>query len=135
MMKLSEAVAAFIDEQRVARIATVTPTGAPHIVPICVARDGDTLVIASESSAGKVLNLRGDPHAVVCFDEYSEDWSRLKQVIVEGRAELIAMGPEFAGGRDLLYDKFEQYETDFPIEEGGTLILRIEADRVSASGL
>jgi hypothetical protein len=45
------------------------------------------------------------------------------------------MGPEFARGRELMYDKFEQYETDFPIQEGGTLILRIEADRVSASGL
>jgi nitroimidazol reductase NimA-like FMN-containing flavoprotein (pyridoxamine 5'-phosphate oxidase superfamily) len=134
-MKLSELVAAFIDAQRVARIATVTPSGAPHVVPVCVVRDGDTLVIASESSAGKVLNLRGDPHAVVCFDEYSEDWSQLKQAIVEGRAELIAVGPEFVRGRELMYEKFEQYETDFPIQEGGTLILRIEADRVSASGL
>jgi nitroimidazol reductase NimA-like FMN-containing flavoprotein (pyridoxamine 5'-phosphate oxidase superfamily) len=135
MMRLSDPTAAFIDAQRVARMATVTPTGAPHVVPICVARDGDVLVIATETSAGKVLNLRGDPHAVVCFDEYDEDWSKLRQVIVEGRAELFASGPEFVRGRELMYEKFEQYETDFPIEEGGTLILRIEADRVTTSGL
>ena len=37
---LTEAEAAFIDAQRVARLATADAEGNPHVIPICYAFDG-----------------------------------------------------------------------------------------------
>ena len=41
-MNEAEAREAFA-KARVARLATLTPDGAPHIVPICFAVDGDVI--------------------------------------------------------------------------------------------
>jgi nitroimidazol reductase NimA-like FMN-containing flavoprotein (pyridoxamine 5'-phosphate oxidase superfamily) len=32
-----------VEDARVAHLATVDPTGRPHVVPVCFALDGDTL--------------------------------------------------------------------------------------------
>ncbi len=38
---LTEAEAAFIDAQRVARLATADAEGNPHVIPVCYAFDGE----------------------------------------------------------------------------------------------
>lgn len=127
--------AAFVEDQRVARLATVHADGTPHVVPISTVLDVDRLVFATERETQKVHNLRGDPHVALVFDEYSEDWGALRQVVVFGRAMVIDSGPEFERGRGLLYEKFEQYEAVAPIEQGESAIVEIRIDRVSADGV
>jgi nitroimidazol reductase NimA-like FMN-containing flavoprotein (pyridoxamine 5'-phosphate oxidase superfamily) len=125
----------FIDAQRVARLASMYADGTPHVVTICPVLDADRVVIATDLSSQKASNIRGDPHVAVVFDEYSEDWGDLRQIVVFGRALLIESGPEFQRDRSLLYEKFEQYEGTAPIEEGTAVIIEIHIDRVSASGV
>jgi len=127
--------AAFIDAQRVARLASVYADGTPHVVPICPVLDVDRIVIATDLGSQKASNIRGDPHVAVVFDEYSEDWSDLRQIVLFGRALVIESGPEFERGRGLLYEKFEQYEDTSPIEEGTAVIIEIHVDRASAAGV
>jgi nitroimidazol reductase NimA-like FMN-containing flavoprotein (pyridoxamine 5'-phosphate oxidase superfamily) len=132
---LSGAAAAFVAPFRVGHLATFSEESGPHVVPISPVLDLDRLVFASEIDTTKVRNIRGNGSVSVCFDAYDEDWSRLRAAIVFGEAYLIGSGPEFERGRNLLYDKFAQYETDAPIEEGSSVIVEVRPDRVVTWGL
>jgi len=128
------APAEFVARQRVGHLATVSAGGEPHLVPISPALDGDRLVFATETDTQKVRNLRGDPHVAICFDEYTETWSSLQQVIVYGRALIVESGPEFLRDRNLLYDKYEQYETEAPIHGPDSVIVEVSIERVTILG-
>ncbi len=125
----------FIDRQRVAYLATVYADGRPHVVPISPVLDMNRLVFATERDTQKVRNLEGDPHVAIGFDEYSEDWSQLKQLIAHGEAYFIDSGPEFERDRTLLYERFPQYPTEAPVEEGSAVIVEVRVDRVVSWGL
>jgi hypothetical protein len=62
-------------------------------------------------------------------DRYDEDWTRLAYVIVEGRADVLTGGAEYARGIDLLVAKYPQYRT-LPLDRAGGLLVRVVADRV-----
>ncbi len=126
--------AAFVASRRVARLGTVYPDGTPHVVPVSTVLDMDRLVFATERDTQKVRNLRGDPHVSICFDEYTEVWGDLQQVIVFGEAYLVRSGPEFARDRQLLYDTYTQYESEAPIEETSSVIVEVRPERVVSSG-
>jgi len=132
---LGGAQAAFMERARVARLGTTMLDGTPHVVPVCPVLDLDRIVIASAFDR-KVANIRDNPAVCIAFDEYSEDWERLQQVIVYGDAYLVESGPEFDRDAALLNEKFPQYPvSSSPIEVGSTVIIEIRIDRVSGSGL
>ena len=132
---LARAQAEFVSRQRVGALATIFADGTPHVVPISTVLDVDRLVFATELNTQKVHNLKGDPHVALAFDEYSEDWAELRQVVIFGRAMVIESGPEFERGRGLLYEKFEQYEAVAPIVQGKSAIVEVRVDRASADGV
>ena len=132
-VELSSDVTAFLKDARVARLATNGPHG-PHVVPVCPVLDRDRVLIATEPTR-KTEHLRADPRVGLAYDDYEEDWSRLRGVSVAGRATLHAAGEVWERGRTLLYEKFPQYETVSPIEPGRTLMIEIELDWVSGGGL
>ena len=132
--ELSPAARALVDAARVARLATITPDGRLHVVPICPALDGERILISSEPNQ-KTRNLEADPRVGLAFDEYDEDWSKLRGVTVSGRATVHRDGPTWDRGRDLLYEKFPQYVGDAPIDRGRTLMIEVELDWVSTAGL
>lgn len=127
-------VADFIARQRVGYLATVYPDGRPHVVPISPVLDLDRLVFATERDTQKVSNLEGNPFVAIGFDEYDEDWTKLRQVVVHGEAYVIDSGFEFERDRTLLYEKYPQYETEAPIVEGASIIVEVRPDRVAAWG-
>jgi PPOX class probable F420-dependent enzyme len=131
----SRAEAAFVADRRVCSLATTYPDGRPHVVPISTVLDLDRLVFASEVDTQKIRNIEGSPMVAISFDEYSEDWSQLRQVIAHGEAFTIDAGFEFERARTLLYEKFTQYETEAPIEEGSSVIVQVRVDRVVSWGL
>jgi PPOX class probable F420-dependent enzyme len=132
---LSRAEADFVARQRVGYLATVYPDGRPHVVPISPVLDLDRLLFATEQDTQKVRNLEGNPFVAIAFDEYDEDWSTLVQVIVHGEAYVIDSGFEFERDRTLLYEKYPQYESEAPIEEGDSIIVEVRPDRVVTWGL
>jgi PPOX class probable F420-dependent enzyme len=131
----TRAEATFVAERRVCSLATIYPDGAPHVVPISTVLDLDRLVFASEADTQKIRNLEGNPMVAICFDEYSEDWSKLRQVIAHGEALVLDGGFEFERARTLLYEKFTQYEREAPIEEESSVIVQVRVDRVVSWGL
>jgi PPOX class probable F420-dependent enzyme len=126
----------FVRWARVARLATVAPDGAPHVVPICPVFDEDDerIVVATESAAAKVRNVLADPRVAIVFDDYLEDWSLLRSVMVRGRARIMGAGPDWHRFRSLTYSKYQQYEPVVPIVEGESVFLEIEVEDIVSSG-
>lgn len=125
--------AVLVGSSRDCFLASVYPDGRPHVVPVSIVLDLERLVFASERDTQKVRNVEGDPSVALCFDEYHEDWSELKQVIAHGQASIIDSGYEFERDRALLYEKYPQYESLAPIEEGSSVIVEVHVDRVTST--
>ncbi|HEY2598654.1 MAG TPA: pyridoxamine 5'-phosphate oxidase family protein [Candidatus Dormibacteraeota bacterium] len=79
----------FLRSQRIARLATVGPSGWPHVVPVMysVGEDG---ALEFDVDGVKLRNLRHEPRAASVIDAMGPK----RGVAVQGRVELI--GPERA---------------------------------------
>jgi PPOX class probable F420-dependent enzyme len=100
-------------EARVARLATVGAEGAPHLVPITFAVEGDRVYFAvdgkpkSSARLRRLRNIEHNPRVSLLIDEYDEDWERLWWVRADGRARILTEGLE--GPRGLLRARYAQY--------------------------
>ncbi len=111
MKPLPHAVRDFIDAARVCRIATVRADGEPHVIPVCPVFDGESTVyvdLGPKSTTG--MALRQDARVAVLIDEYDEDWTKLRKVILKCRAEEVT-GAEKEAAWDGIRRKFPQYTT------------------------
>ncbi|MEO6654015.1 MAG: TIGR03668 family PPOX class F420-dependent oxidoreductase [Ilumatobacteraceae bacterium] len=107
---------------RVARLATVTVDGRPHLVPCCFVVDGDVMftgvddVKAKSTPALRRLdNIGLHPAVSVLVDHYDEDWLALWWVRMDGDARVLdPSAPEARTARRLLAAKYEPYR-DQPI--------------------
>src|SRR5947207_2935611 len=123
-MRLKKSLAKLIAWERVARVATASTAGTPHLVPVCHVLVDGKLYFASDAGARKVKNLKANPRIAVTVDLYSDDWSNLKGVMLQGTTRFIEKGPRFRKIRRLLYAKYPQY----PDEAGGEEVSAAEAD-------
>ena len=108
----SECRAAFA-EARVARLATADAEGAPHLVPITFAVDGDRVYFAvdakpkSSARLRRLRNIERNPQVSLLVDEYDEDWERLWWVRADGRARILT--EQLETPRELLRARYPQY--------------------------
>ncbi|HKX17945.1 MAG TPA: pyridoxamine 5'-phosphate oxidase family protein [bacterium] len=133
-MRLRKDLAKIIAMERVTRIATAGRGGRPHVVPVCHVADNGRVYFATGKDSLKVRHLRANPNISMSVDVYSEDWSLLKGVTVDGSAALIEAGPRFRKLRDLLYRKYPQYPSESAIGEHDSVIVEITPRRVSSWG-
>jgi nitroimidazol reductase NimA-like FMN-containing flavoprotein (pyridoxamine 5'-phosphate oxidase superfamily) len=134
-MRLKKAERAFIEYQRVCRVATVSHEGVPHNVPVCPILDGERIYFASEAGAVKVRNIRQTGRLALTFDVYTEAWSDLKGILVWGSARIIEAGPVFRRVRKLLYQRFAQYERFAALEEHESVLVEVTPTRTFSWGL
>ena len=101
----------------VARLATVTPDGRPHLVPVVFAVDGEVIYTAVDAKPKtpqrlrRLANIDGNPRVSLLVDHYAEDWTRLWWVRVDGVAAIHHDGNAMRIGRDLLRAKYDQYQS------------------------
>ena len=126
----------FAAEGRVARLATVDPAGHPHVVPVVYATNGRAFYSPLDAKPKKrpfarlkrVRNIQANPRVALLIDHYEEDWTRLRFVMVQGRAELLNSGTEWETARTLLETKYPQYRK-LPLPPDGPVI-KIVPDHV-----
>ena len=100
---------------RVARLASITPEGSLHLVPICFVLHGEELYSAVDEkpkrsrSLQRLENVRTHPEVAVLVDHYEEDWSLLWWVRLRGAGRVVERGPELDRALRLLAEKYEQY--------------------------
>ena len=75
----------FLRSQRIARVATVGPTGWPHVVPVMYSVTDDG-ALEFDVDGVKLRNLQAEPRTAMVVDAMGPK----RGVSVQGRAELIA---------------------------------------------
>ncbi|MCM4082873.1 TIGR03668 family PPOX class F420-dependent oxidoreductase [Paractinoplanes hotanensis] len=97
----------------VARLATVGPDGAPHLVPIVFALVTDDVIVSAVDGKPKrsralkrLANIAAEPRVSVLADHYEQDWSRLWWVRADGVARVL---PAYAEGLEALVERYPQY--------------------------
>lgn len=100
----------------VARLATVTPSGSPHLVPVVFAVDGNLVYTAvdgkpkSTQQLRRLANIAENPKVSVLVDSYSDDWTQLWWVRADGTATVHHVGPTAERAFSLLRSKYPQYQ-------------------------
>ena len=102
---------------RVATLATVGADGAPHVVPVTFAIDGDRIVTAVDAKPKRgallrrLANIRANPRVSLLADGYDDDWARLWWVRADGQARIVEEGAQLGPALALLRARYPQYAT------------------------
>jgi len=125
----------FLLTARVAHLATADQYARPHVVPIVFVylephlytpldrkpkRDEDWHALR------RVRNIETNGRVSVVVDEYDEDWTRLRYVLLEGTAEILQTGEERGRAVAALEAKYRQYR-ELPLT--GCPIVRVTIER------
>jgi PPOX class probable F420-dependent enzyme len=107
---------------RLGHLATVRPTGAPHLVPVVFALIERRLVSPVDHKPKRSLrlarldNIRHEGRVTLLVDHYQEDWTGLWWVRVDGVAETLeSIDPASAAA---LTEKYPQYRDNPPTGPG-----------------
>ena len=115
--KEKERERAFISSHRVGRLATVDEEGKPHVIPICYVYNGAYIYSPLDEKPKRVpierlkrvRNIQSRPEVCLVIDRYSEEWSQLGYVLIQGTALLLQAGEEHEEALRLLREKYPQY--------------------------
>ena len=136
-MKLGARSQKLLTAGRIAHLATADQYARPHLVPIVFAWqdvyvftpiDRKPKSVSDWRELRRVRNIEANGRVSVEVDEYSEDWTRLVWVRVDGVAEILTSGASHDLGIQLLEGKYPQYER-MPL--GDAPIVRITIEHVS----
>jgi PPOX class probable F420-dependent enzyme len=126
---------ALLETARVARLGTADAGGQPLVLPVCYAFDGRacySAVDAKPKRHGRLKRLRNiaeNPRVSLAVDEYDEEWTRLRYVVLQGRAQILTAGAEVAHAADLLVAKYPQYRA-LPLDRVAGPVIKIVPERV-----
>jgi PPOX class probable F420-dependent enzyme len=119
---------------RVARLATASGDGKPHIVPFTFALLDEVTIVSAVDAKPKrttalrrLANIAVNPSVAALVDHYSDDWAELWWVRAEGTARVIEAEQESALRRDALSalsTRYLPYREDPPA--GALVVITIE---------
>jgi PPOX class probable F420-dependent enzyme len=136
---LTDAQAEFLLGARRAVLATIRPNGRPRLVPCVFAAslaDGVVLYTALDEKPksvsdpfelGRVRDIRARPQVSLLVDRWSEDWSELSWLRLDGQASVLEPGlAEHGLAVRLLRERYPQYESQ-RIESRPVIRIEVEA--------
>ena len=126
-LDVTQAERAFLAGTRRAVLATMTAAGRPRLVPVCFAVDLDRQPlriytplddkpkrVTDVHDLARVRDIAANPMVALLVDRWSEDWTALGWLRIDGRADLLEpIGSDAAEHRDAvaaLKAKYPQYE-------------------------
>ena len=118
---------------RLGHLATASRDGRPHVVPICFAWVPPLIYSAIDGKPKRTMllrrirNIAETGRAAFVVDRWSEDWTKLAHVLVEGPAEVLEDGQERDEALILLTAKYPQYD-DLRLE--GNPVIKLAAEHV-----
>ena len=102
MSAFTPAEVAYMQSQRLARIATVGRNGQPHVVPVSFRYnpDQDTIDVGGHGFAQrkKYRDIENNPHVAIVIDDLAsiDPW-RPRMIEVRGQADVLPTGGESIG--------------------------------------
>jgi len=113
----------YIEKARVARLATVDTEAFPHLVPVVFAFDTKNFFIPIDEKKKSVKpdrlkrlrNIENNPNVALLLDQYTEDWSQLNFVVIQGMAFILRKETSgdpflFQNINKILTIKYPQYQ-------------------------
>jgi len=108
-------------EARVARLATVSAAGLPHLVPITFAVIGERIVFVvdhkpkSTTRLRRLDNIAAQPAVCVLADLYADDWTRLWWARADGTATVHATDADAIDALAARYPAYAERRPDGPV--------------------
>lgn len=126
-----ERARALFSTARVARLATVSAEGVPHLVPVVFSVCEERIYTAVDDkpkrtrSLRRLENVRARPAVCLLVDHYEEDWEALWWARADGVGRVLAGSePEARGAVALLRERYPQ-------QRGAGAVLAVEVTRWS----
>jgi nitroimidazol reductase NimA-like FMN-containing flavoprotein (pyridoxamine 5'-phosphate oxidase superfamily) len=104
----------------------------PHVVPVSYIFEDDTFYIATDYETKKYENIKNNNRIALAVDVYSP--VNNKAICVQGTAEIIEKGEEFARIYKIFNDRFEWVRRD-AWEEGEAPFVKITPTNKISWGL
>ena len=111
-------------------LSTVRSNGSPHIVPVTYALAGNSVVTMIDHKPKttdrlqRLINIERNPIATLMADHYSEDWTMLWWVRVDGEASIHVEDQVWEESAAALIAKYEQYAENPP--RGPAVVISVE---------
>jgi PPOX class probable F420-dependent enzyme len=128
MGKIPDEVRDLIEGRNFAHVATVNPDGSPHVTPVWVGIDGDTLVITTAEGRAWPENLRRDPRVAVSIHDQENPYSSAR---IRGTTRIE---PDTGNAQsNLAAQKYTDADT-YPVKDGERrMVVWVEPDRATYS--
>ena len=94
----------------------------PHVVPVSYIIEDDSFYIAADYGTKKYDNIKHNKRVALVVDVYSSAGN--SAVCVQGTAEIVEKGEEFARLYKIFHDRFEWVQHD-PWKEGEAPFLKV----------
>ena len=131
LRELPEPILSLLETERRATMTTLVSDGSPHSVPVVFARVGAEIVSPidhkpkSGQTLARVKNIGRDDRVTLLVDRWDEEWTRLRWLMVRGRASVDPEAPPAL--MRALNERYEQYD----IDERHDAVIRIRPIRLS----
>ncbi|MFN3216321.1 MAG: PPOX class F420-dependent oxidoreductase [Acidimicrobiales bacterium] len=126
----------FLDQQRTITMATIGPSGMPHLVAMWYGFIDGVIYFETKAKSQKVANLRRDPR-ITCSAEAGHTYDQLRGVSVEGTATIIddTEADEYWAAGISVFERYQgPYDEELrPIVEfmmNKRVVVRVDAARV-----
>ena len=86
-------IAQFIERSRTATMATVLPSGRPHLVAMWYALLDGEIWFETKAKSQKAVNLRRDPRLTLMIED-GDTYDTLRGVSFDGQAEIVDDDPD-----------------------------------------
>jgi uncharacterized protein len=117
----SKAERDFLDKNEACRIATCHDA-VPHVVPVSYIFEDDTFYIATDYETRKYENIKHNKMVALVVDVYNSVDN--EAICVQGTAEIVERGEEFARLYKMFYERFEWVRQD-PWMEGEAPFVKV----------
>lgn len=129
-------IAAFLERSRTATLATIGPTGHPHLVAMWYGLLDGKLYFETKAKSQKVANLRRDPK-ISCSVEAGDTYDQLRGVAIEGTAAIIddTESDEYWAAGVSVFERYQGPYTDemkpfVEVMMNKRIVIRIDPTRV-----
>jgi PPOX class probable F420-dependent enzyme len=107
----------FLDQQRVARLATADAAGRPTAVPVCFVHLAGRLYIPIDAKPKhgdprrlkRLRNIAQQPAVALLVDRYDDDWTQLRWLLIRAQAAVLDDHPDRQPALAALEARYPQY--------------------------
>jgi nitroimidazol reductase NimA-like FMN-containing flavoprotein (pyridoxamine 5'-phosphate oxidase superfamily) len=130
VVDFSKAEERFLERNELGRLATISPDGMPHVVPVSYIHRAGNFLVATDYATKKYRNLLANDRVAFVVDTYRPN----RGILVQGRGKILETGSEFREAYLLFYKRFGWVRAD-PWKEGEAPFIRIEPTKKTSWGL